>query len=158
MLSEGVLLHVAIMLHVMAFVVWVGGMFFAHMALRPAAQSVLEAPQRLKLLSKVFSRFFPWIWIVVILLPLTGYWMIFQYGGFAMVARYVHVMAGIGDLMILIFAVIYFIPYRKLRQTVEAEDFPSAAGHLAVIRKLILTNLCLGLVTIAVATLGRIFI
>ena len=49
-------------LHVMGVVVWVGGMFFAHMALRPAVQS-LAPPERLPLLAATLSRFIAgWRW------------------------------------------------------------------------------------------------
>lgn len=41
-------------LHVLAAVVWVGGMFFAWMVLRPAAVTALEPPARLRLWSAVF--------------------------------------------------------------------------------------------------------
>ena len=36
-------------LHVLAALVWVGGMFFAWMILRPAAMAALDGPPRLKL-------------------------------------------------------------------------------------------------------------
>jgi uncharacterized membrane protein len=36
-------------LHVLAALVWVGGMFFAWMVLRPAAVKALEGPARLTL-------------------------------------------------------------------------------------------------------------
>src|SRR5690606_5692971 len=58
-------------LHLLAAVVWVGGMFFAYMALRPAAATVLPPPQRLPLWTQTFRRFFPWVWITVVLLPVT---------------------------------------------------------------------------------------
>ena len=35
---------IAIPLHLLAAVIWVGGMFFAYMALRPVAASLLEPP------------------------------------------------------------------------------------------------------------------
>ncbi len=47
-------------LHVLAALVWVGGMFFfAWMVLRPAAMKALEGPARLKLWVEVFQGFFP---------------------------------------------------------------------------------------------------
>ncbi len=45
-------------LHVLAATVWVGGMFFAWMVLRPAAVAMLQAPERLRLWTDVFRRFF----------------------------------------------------------------------------------------------------
>ena len=59
-------------LHVLAAVIWVGGMFFAWMVLRPAAVSALQAPERLKLWAEVFRRFFRWVWATVLVLPISG--------------------------------------------------------------------------------------
>ena len=59
-------------LHLLAALVWVGGMFFAWMVLRPAAVAALEAPPRLKLWLEVFPRFFYWVWAAVILVRITG--------------------------------------------------------------------------------------
>jgi uncharacterized membrane protein len=53
-----------IAIHALAAVLWVGGMFFAYMVLRPSA-GPLEAPVRLQLWDRVFSRFFPWVWASV---------------------------------------------------------------------------------------------
>ena len=70
-------------LHVLAAVVWVGGMFFAYMVLRPAA-GPLETAERLALWHRVFGRFFPWVWACIVLLLVSGYVMLFRaFGGFA---------------------------------------------------------------------------
>ena len=55
------------MLHALAAVVWVGGMFFARLVLAPAAAS-LEPGPRLTLWSRVLGRFFPWVFAAIILL------------------------------------------------------------------------------------------
>lgn len=49
---------VAYSLHLLAALIWVGGMFFAWMILRPAAMAALDGPARLKLWVEVFQRFF----------------------------------------------------------------------------------------------------
>lgn len=41
------LMKLLYLLHVLATVVWVGGMFFAHFVLRPIAVAQLPPPQRL---------------------------------------------------------------------------------------------------------------
>jgi uncharacterized membrane protein len=149
-------MFIAITLHLLAVVIWVGGMFFAYMALRPVAATLLEAPQRLPLWSLTFARFFPWVWVSVILLPVTGYWMILKvFGGFGSLALYIHIMQGVGILMILIFLHVFFAPYRRLKQAVAAGDFTTAGKHLALIRKLIGLNLTLGIALIVVASSGR---
>jgi uncharacterized membrane protein len=149
-------MFLAITLHLLAVVVWVGGMFFAYMALRPVAATLLEPPLRLPLWSQTFARFFPWVWAAVILLPLSGYWMIFSvFGGFHSLALYIHVMQGIGWLMIAIFLHVVFAPYRRLKAAVAAGDFAAAGKHLGQIRKLIGLNLLLGLALTVVASSGR---
>ena len=118
---------IAITLHLLAVIVWVGGMFFAYMALRPVAASQLEPPQRMPLWVGTFTRFFPWVWAAVILLPVTGYWMIFNvFGGFKSTALYIHLMQGLGWIMIAVFLHVYFAPYRRLQRAVAAQDFVAA--------------------------------
>jgi uncharacterized membrane protein len=137
------------LLHVLATVVWVGGMFFAHQCLRPVTVALLEPPQRLALWNGVFGRFFPWVWAAVVLLILSGQGIILQIGGMAVVPLHVHVMVGIGYLMAAIFAYIYFVPYRALRRHVAAQTWPDAGAALNRIRGLVGTNLTLGLLNIA---------
>ena len=48
----------ALALHMLGAVVWVGGMFAAYLCLRPAAGS-LEAPQRLRLWRGFFQQILP---------------------------------------------------------------------------------------------------
>ena len=146
---------IAITLHLLAAVIWVGGMFFAYVALRPVAASLLPPPLRLPLWSQTFARFFPWVWGAVIILPATGYWMILQvFGGFGQVGAFVHLMHVIGLAMIAIFLHVYFAPYRRLNRAVAAQDFVAAGTHLGQIRHLIGINLILGLVTIVIAAAG----
>lgn len=143
-------------LHVVAAVVWVGGMFLAHVCVRPAAVSVLEPPPRLTLWVNIFARFFPLVWLAVIFLPLTGYLMVFTlWAGFAHTPVYVHAMNGTGTVMILIFLYVYFTPYRRLREAVVTQNWPEGGKQLAVIRRLVGVNILLGLVTIVIATAGR---
>jgi uncharacterized membrane protein len=151
----GALMPLAITLHVLSAVVWVGGMFFAYMALRPAAASLLEPPRRLPLWSKTFARFFPWVWAAVVLLPASGYWIIFKsFEGMDNVGLHVDVMQVTGFGMIGIYLYVFFLPYQRMNRAIAAGDFAAAGKQLAVIRRLIGTNLILGLVTIVVATGG----
>ena len=143
-------------LHVLSAVVWVGGMFFAHQCLRPVAASLLEPPARLGQWVGVFGRFFPWVWASVILLPVSGYTLIFKlYTSMGDAPLYVHIMNGIGLLMILIYLFVYFAPYQKLKDAVAIQNWPEGAAQLARIRFLVGMNLSLGLVVIAIASGGR---
>ena len=147
---------VSIALHLLAAVIWVGGMFFAYMALRPAAAQVLEPPQRLQLWVRVFKLFFVWVWLSIIAILITGYWMLFSvFGGFANAAVHIHIMHGAGIVMVLIYLHVFFAPYRRLRHAVVVQDYAEGARRLAQIRKLIALNLSIGLVVIIIASGGR---
>ena len=146
----------SIALHILAAVIWVGGMFFAYNALRPAAAQVLEPPLRLELWVQVFRRFFVWVWLSVAIILLTGYWMLFQYfGGFQSAGKHIHIMHGGGIVMVLIYMHVFFAPYRRLRQAVIVQDYPLAGAQLNMIRKLVGINTVLGLLVITVASAGR---
>ncbi len=138
-------------LHILGFIVWVGGMFFAYMALRPVAATRLSPEQRLPLWEGVFGKFFPWVWVAVGLLLGSGLFMMAKIG-----KPPVHVitMFASGSIMMVIFAYIVFSPYDELRKTVAAHDWPAAGAALGQIRKLIGINLILGLLTVAVGALG----
>jgi uncharacterized membrane protein len=149
-------MFLTISLHLLAAVIWVGGMFFAYNALRPAAAQVLEPPLRLELWVQVFKRFFLWVWLSIALLLVTGYWMLFQYfGGFASAGTHIHIMHGLGIFMVLIYLHVFFAPYRRLRQAVIVQDYPAGGAQLNQIRRLVGINTLIGLVVIIVASAGR---
>ena len=90
-------------LHALAAMVWVGGMFFAYMVLRPSA-GPLEPPLRLALWARAFGRFFPWVWASIAVLLVSGYAMLFlRFGGFAGAGLHIHVMQVTGLLMMALF-------------------------------------------------------
>ncbi len=149
-------MDVALILHVWSAVVWVGGMFFAYMVLRPEAACQLEPPARLTLWAGVFRRFFPWVFTCIALILVSGFWIIFGvYGGFAALGQHILLMLGTGSVMMLIFFHVYFAPFKRLKQAVAVADWPAAGRQLAQIRVLVGVNLILGLVTVAIAAGGR---
>ena len=143
-------------IHVLFVVLWVGGMVFAWSYQRPAAATQLDAPQRLRLWVHTFRGFFPWVWAAVILLPITGYAMVFsRWDGMGQAPLYVHIMNGLGILMILLFLHLFFAPYGKLTRAVQVEDWEEGGRQLARIRRTVAVNMILGLVVIAAAVGGR---
>ncbi len=143
------------LIHLLAVVIWIGGMFFAYMVLRPSAVEVLPPPERLRLWDKVFTRFFNWVWLAIFLLLVSGFYMIYLFGGIAHAPRHVHWMLLLGIAMVLIFTYVFFVCYVRLNLLVAAQDWSKAGVVLATIRKLVAVNLSLGLLTIAVAIIGR---
>ncbi|WP_227368874.1 CopD family protein [Halomonas sp. M20] len=147
---------IAIALHLLAAMVWVGGMFFAYVALRPVAGSLLERPMRLTLWSQVFRRFFPWVWVSIAVLLATGFWLIFVgFGGMANVGGHVHSMLALGIVMMLIFAHLYFAPFKRLKKAVSEQTWSEGGTQLNKIRMMIAINLALGLLVTVIGSAGR---
>lgn len=146
---------VGLFFHILAAVFWVGGMFFAHQMLRPAA-GALGPAQRLALWRRVFERFFPAVWVAIAALLASGYSMVFLgFGGFAHLPLYVDLMQGIGIIMMLIFAHLYFAPWKRLRRALDAGDLPAARRQLDQIRVIVGFNLLLGLAVVVIGATGR---
>jgi uncharacterized membrane protein len=146
---------IVLIVHILSAVVWVGGMFFALIVLRPAT-AALEPGARLDLWLRVFERFFVWVFAAIALLLASGYAMIFGvYAGFRGIGLHVHVMQGIGIVMMLLFFHLYFAPWRRFQAALARRDQAAAASQLGQIRAIVTINLLLGLVTVAVGSSGR---
>jgi uncharacterized membrane protein len=130
-------------LHLAAGIVWLGGMTLLLWAVRPAAIALLEPEQRLPLLHQVLSRFFVLVWIAIAVLLASGGWMMGA-ADMKLAPRGWHAMAGLGVLMCLVFAHLYFAPFRRLGRAVAAQDWPAGARALAQIHPLVLANFALG--------------
>lgn len=145
---------IALGLHVLSAVVWVGGMFFAYLCLRPSVASMTPA-ERTALWDRVLGRFFRWVLIAVPAILLSGLWMMYASGWFGGGPLRVHLMMGLGILMMLLFLHVYFAPFRRLQRAVAAGDTPLAARQVGTIRKLVAVNLTLGLLVVLIATAGK---
>ena len=144
----------AIALHLLAAILWVGGMSFAHFCLRPAAAG-LDPAARLPLFRRTLDRFFQIVLGSILVLLLTGYVLVFgPFGGFGGAPVYVHVMHVLGWVMFLLFAHLYFAPWRRFGRALDRGDLATAGTQLAQIRIVVTVNLALGLVTAALGT-GR---
>jgi uncharacterized membrane protein len=147
------------LLHVLAVVLWVGGMAFAHFFLRPSVQT-LEAPVRLRLLHAVMKRFFSTVLWASLVVLVTGLWMIGRMAKETVQAGLAFnmpldwtIMATLGIVMIAIFGHIRFALFKRLTRAVEASDWPAGGAAMAAIRTWVFVNLCIGVVIICVTLL-----
>jgi uncharacterized membrane protein len=141
-------------LHLAGVIVWVGGMFFAHQCLRPAALQVLEPPQRLALWAATFQRFLRWAAVAVLVVVASGAAMRGR-AGLAAAPPGWHVMAAGGVVMAVLFALVYGWLDPRLRADVAAARWPAAATHLNAIRRLVGANLLLAALVVAAAVSAR---
>lgn len=146
-------MRLTLLIHLLAVVVWVGGMAFAHFCLRPVAAAQLPPPQRLPLLSAVLGRFFVIVGVAVAAILITGAMRFVDLRGAAAPWHW-HAMAGTGTAMTVVFLLIVLRFYPRLRAAVAAQAWPAGGAAMDTIRKLVLLNLVLGVATIAIARLG----
>jgi len=141
-------------LHTMAAVVWVGGLFLVVTILRPALLS-LPLPERLGLWRHILERFFTWVWISVIVLLVSGYAVVFfGYQGFASVGLHIHIMQLTGLVMVLLFVLMWAMPWQDFRHAFDAGHFEDAAKSLKRIGLVTAINLPLGLFTSVIGATG----
>ncbi|SDI46181.1 Uncharacterized membrane protein [Pseudomonas flavescens] len=139
-------------LHLLVALIWVGGLFFAWVVLRPASAATLQPAERLTLWLDVFRRFFVWVWVAVLVLPISGVGMLHMgFSGFDGAPRYVHVMTGVYLAMLALFLRIQALQVPALRRAVDAQDWPAGGAVLSHIRRLVAINLSLGLAVVAIA-------
>jgi uncharacterized membrane protein len=124
------------------------------LALRPVAIERLPAPERVGLMSSVLSRFFVMVWISIALILATGFWML-SVTDLKLAPRGWHAMSGLGVLMCLIFAHIWFVPFRRLKAAVTVEDWPSAGQAMGQIHPMVLTNFALGWLAVLAVVVWR---
>ena len=145
--------------HLLAVVVWIGGMVFAHFFMRPAALK-LEPPQRIRLMHGALQRFFAAVLVSIVVILVSGLWMIgrvakesVQAGlGFNMPLDWT-IMATLGLIMMAIFGHIRFALFKRLSKAVMASDWQAGGAALASIRTWVGINLAIGVVIIVVTLL-----
>ncbi len=142
-----------LLLHLLAAIFWLGGMATILFCVRPAALSVLAAPQPIALLHATLARFLKYVALAMAVLLITGIHLYGLRGG--MGARWgVHVMALGGIVMMLIYGNLRFSAFKKLDAAVKTQTWSEGKAALDQIRKLVLVNLVLGVVIVAAVKLG----
>ncbi len=148
------------LVHVLAVVLWVGGMLFAHFCLRPSLGVLPNPEQRLRLVHAVLGRFFQAVLVAAPLVLLSGLWMIgrvakaaVQSGGVFQMPLHWTLMATLGIVMIAIFGHIRFALYKRLSRAIAAGDWAAGAAAQAKVRAWVFVNLLIGVAVIALTLL-----
>ena len=146
-------------IHLLAIIVWLGGMAFAHFFLRPAVTQ-LEPPVRLRLMRDVLQRFLNVVLVIVVLVLVSGLGM---WGMVHSMAAKVGatpptpvswiVMAVLGLVMMAVFGHLRFALFKRLSVAVIAQDWPAGAKAMNQIRQLVAFNLALGVVIVVMLKL-----
>lgn len=142
---------IAVALHALAAVLWVGGMAFAYLFLRPGMPP-LPAAERMGLWRRVLGRFLPAAGAAVAVLLVTGYWLFIGQG---ISGGHVHLMQGLGWIMFLLYGHLVGAVWKRFRNAADDGDLQAANVQLGAIRRIVGINLLLGVLVVAAGAGGR---
>lgn len=144
----------AIILHLVAINIWVGGMFFVIMVLSPVVKTKEPAEQH-RFWQKTLPRFFTWVWVALLVLLASGITMgVYRFNGLGNAPLYVMLMAILGVCMVTVFLLIYFVFYRRFKQAMQHNQADTARQQLRIIRLLGIVNMILGFCVVVVIGSG----
>ena len=147
--------------HLLAIVVWIGGMFFVLAFLRPAAAATLEPPARLALMHAALKRFFDAVTIAALVALVSGAAMLAVARTAAVRAGLAfnmpldwYAMVGLFFVMAAVFAHVRLALFRRLAQAVADKRWPDGAAALSAIRWEVTLNLVIGVFIVVIVRLG----
>ncbi len=150
--SATILWGLVLSLHLLGMALWVGGMAYALVVLRPSL-GLLDQTQRVSVNLQTLTRFFRLVWLVMPLVLVTGWAMYFlRLGGTANPDWHISAMQGLGIVMAAVFLYAYFVPFKKARRAIRPQP-----ATFESIRSLVHLKLALGAATVVVASLGHNF-
>ena len=140
---------VAQFLHLLAVIVWIGGIVFMDGFLAPVLRrAIAQAETRARLLYVLFRNFFAVVWGAGSLLVVTGYGMVFLRGGFGVLSAAQWVMVVLGTAMVALALYIFFVPFLRMRAAVLRSQWPAACTQAGQIRWLSAVNIALAVPTV----------
>ena len=147
--------------HLLSIVIWLGGMFFVLVCLRPAAAAVLEPAARVTLMHASLRRFFDIVTASALVALLSGVAMIAIARAAAVRAGLAfnmpldwYVMVALFFVMAAVFAHVRIALFRRLDHAVAGRLWPAGAAALNLIRWEVTINLVIGVFIVVVVRLG----
>ena len=146
---------VARALHVLAVVLWIGGVAFVTTVLLPAVRRAQTAPDRLPLFDRIERRFAGQARFTTVLAGATGFWMTQRYGLWPRFADpgfwWMHLMVAVWAIFTLMLFVLEPLVLHRLLERRNARD---PEGAFALVQRLHWMLLALSLIAVLGAVLG----
>jgi uncharacterized membrane protein len=144
-------------IHILAVIIWLGGLFFLVVVLGPSAES-LDAAGASSVWYRTLSRSLAWGWLSLVLIVVTGVAMVFLvFGGYGHLPNIHRVNMAIGIPAIALYSYVYLMPWRQLGRAVRSSDRVVAAKKRHQVRTLLATILVLALSAAFMSALGRYY-
>lgn len=145
------------LLHLLSIGLWIAGMGFLLLILRPALAD-FEPALRLRVMHGVLRRFMRAVLGASLIALITGFWMLgrsaktlVQAGGTFQMPLSWTLMAVLGTVMVAIYFHIRFALFPRLDRAMAAHDTAGGAAALDAIRRWVTVNFGLGLFVVVVA-------
>jgi uncharacterized membrane protein len=146
---------VAFPIHIVAIIVWLGGLFLLTAALRPATDPVLDGAA-MTMRHAVLSRYMPWGGAALLAVIATGVFIVRrQFGGFGHVPLLHRWNMLIGIPAIALYGYMQLVTWRACRLAVGRGDWASAERQIRRVRTLAAIVLTLGLASAVVSAAAR---
>ncbi len=104
-------------LHLFFAVVWIGGMIYSLLFLRPSLKEIAQQETKDKFLRAVLSKFFLTVWISILVLFISGMGLWHGYRRDFTENTLFHTKLFLFGLMVFLFFYIYFFLFRKNKPT-----------------------------------------
>lgn len=148
-------MSVALPLHILAIVVWLGGLFVVTVVFAPSMRP-LDSRTALPLWHRTLSRFFLWTSVGLAVIVGSGIALVqLRFGGFSGMPALHRGNMFIGLPAIALYVYTYFVPWRRCRHALARNDLAAAETNIARSRVLMSVILVLGAVSAAVSAVGR---
>jgi uncharacterized membrane protein len=142
-------------IHVVAIIVWLGGLFLLAVVLGPTT-GAMDPAARAALWHRLLSRFFAWGSTSLAVIVATGIAIVqLRFGGFSNMPAIHRWNMIVGLPAIGLFAYARLGPWRACRRAIADRDWTSAEHNMSRIRALFGIVLALGLVASVASAAGR---
>jgi uncharacterized membrane protein len=147
---------VALPLHILAIVVWLGGLFCMSVMVSPAGRD-LDATAIAFHWQRVLARFFTWAWIALLLIVATGIALVqVRFGGFSNMPALHRANTAIGVPAIALFAYVFLVPWRRYCRSIAKSEWSAAERLLGHVRIVLAIILVLGVVASVISIVDRL--
>ena len=145
-------------IHILAVIIWLGGLFFLVVVLGPSAKS-LDAAAAPSFWHRTLSHSLAWGWVSLVAIVGTGVALVFLvFGGYGGHVPNIHrVNMAIGIPAIALYGYTSLMPWRQFGHAARSNDRVVAAKKLHQVRTLLATILVLALSAAFMSALGRYY-
>jgi uncharacterized membrane protein len=146
---------VALPVHIVAIIVWLGGLFLLTVVLGPTIRE-LAPTASISLWHRVLSRFFVWGSVGLVAIVASGIAIVqLRFGGFSGMPVIHRWNMVVGVPAIALYAYAQIVPWRACCRAIADDDWIVAGKNAAQIRTLLGIVLALGLIASVVSAAGR---